>query len=186
MPPTHMQRQSLHQRGQSYDISRTPIHRHRHTGSAVSMHTNIGPIQGQQILREAQQQRLARPGQPSIQPRIDTSVAQQCGMFPQSSSHIPYDMMMNMPSPNGMVHYSHLQNMNMPTSANSRTSYMFDENTQHYFQPMHHMQDIQQMVPPHDRRLSQPDLRIQTGMRPYTPTHQIQTGEFGVLQVIFS
>ncbi|KAK5070509.1 Metallothionein expression activator [Lithohypha guttulata] len=66
----------------------------------------------------------------------------------------------------------------MPTSANSRTSYMFDENTQHYFQPMHHMQDIQQMVPPHDRRLSQPDLRIQTGMRPYTPTHQIQTAHF--------
>lgn len=180
MPPTQTHRHNMHRRGQSFDLSRGPIRRHAHNGSAISMHTNIGPIHGQQILREAQQQRIPRPGQQAIQPRVDTSSAQQCGMYTQPSPSIPYDMTMNTPSPNSMMQYAHMQNAQMPMSAGFPNPYMFDENNHHYFQAMHQMQDIPEMMPFNDRRMSQPDLRIQTGLRPYTPIHQIQTGQYGV------
>ncbi|KAK5942882.1 Metallothionein expression activator [Knufia obscura] len=68
--------------------------------------------------------------------------------------------------------------MPMPLSAESQSPYMFDENSQHYFQAMHQMQEAAQMMPQTDRRMSQPDLRIQTGIRPYTPQHQLQTAHF--------
>lgn len=181
MPPTTIQRHNLHRRGQSYDMARSPIRRHNHTGSAVSMNTNVGSFQGQQILREAQQQRTARPGQQHMQPQIDGSLAQQqCGFYaqPQPFTGIPYDMSMNgiMSVPLDMNPHSQFQNMQMPVSAGSQTSFMFDENSQNYFQPMHQIPEVGQMMPQHERRMSQPDLRIQTGMRPYTPIHQIQTG----------
>ena len=180
MPP-HTQRQTLHRRGQSYDMARTPIRRQQHTGSAVSMTTNIGSIHGQQILREAQQQRIARPGQQYTQPQVDTSVTQHCGNFPhpQSFSTIPYDMTMNaiIPINQEMMQHSQYQNMQMPLSAGPQSPFVFDENSQHYFQAMHQMQEAAQMMAQTDRRMSQPDLRIQTGLRPYTPTHQLQTGK---------
>lgn len=180
MPPNTIQRHSLHRRGQSHDISRTPIRRHQHTGSAVSMNANTGSIQGQQILREAQQQRTARPGQQHIQPRVDTLIAQQCGGFIQQQPfQETYDMTMNaiMPSPQGMMHHAQFSGMQMPLSAGSQESFMLDENSQNYFQALHSMQDAAQMMTM-DRRMSQPDLTVQTRMRPYTPTHQIQTGKF--------
>lgn len=181
MPPNTMQRQAMHRRGQSFDVNRSPIRRHQHTGSVVSMHTNIGQIQGQQILREAQQQRIARPGQQPIQPRVDTVAAQHCGGFQQAQSlpGTPFDMTMNtyMPSPQGTIQYSQFQNLPMPMSAGQNSPYMFDENSQHYFQSLHQLQEAPQMMPQHDRRMSQPDLRIQTAMRPFTPTHQIQIGK---------
>lgn len=180
LPPTQIQRHSMHRRGQSFDLNRGPVRRHAHTGSAVSMNTNIGPNQRQQILREAQQQRIPRPGQQAIQPRIDTSSAQQCGMFQQSSPSIPYDMTMNVPPPHGMMpytHMQHLQQIQMPISAGSQSSFILDENSQHYFQGIHQIQEMPEIMHVTDRRMSQPELRIQTGLRPYTPIHQIQSGK---------
>lgn len=177
MPPASIQRHNMHRRGQSFDLCRGPVRRHAHTGSAVSINTNMGPNQGQQILREAQQQRIPKPGQQAIQPRVDTSSAQQCGMFPQSSPSIPYDMTMNVPSPHGMVPYTHLHQMQMSLSAGLQPPIMLDENNQHYFQNMHQMQELPEMMHFNDRRMSQPELRVQTGLRPYTPIHQIQTGK---------
>ena len=182
MPPNTTQRQAMHRRGQSYDVARTPIRRHQHNGSAVSMNTNIGSFHGQQILREAQQQKIARPGQQYSQPQVNTSLAQQCAIFPhpQSFSSMSYDMTMNaiIPMNQEMMQHSQYQNVPMPMSAGSQSPYMFDENTQHYFQTMHQLQEAAQMMPQTDRRMSQPDLRIQTGLRPYTPTHQLQSGRF--------
>jgi len=181
MPPSTTHRQSLHRRGQSYDMARSPIRRHQQTGSAVSMNTNIGSIHGQQILREAQQQRIARPGQQHSQPQVDSSVAQQCGNFPppHSFSAMPYDMTMNaiMPMNQDMMQHSQYQNMPIPLSGGPQSPFTFDENSQHYFQAIHQLQEAAQMMPQTDRRMSHPDLRIQTGMRPYTPTHQLQTGK---------
>ena len=174
MLPTTTQRQTLHRRGQSYDTTRTPIRRHQQTGSMVGMNTNIQSFQGQQILREAQQQRT-RPGQQPIQPRVDTLIAQQCGVIPQQqqqqSFQEQYDMTMNaMMLPQGIMQHS--QYGNMPLSAGVSESYILDENNQHYFQNLH-LQTAQYM--PIDRRLSQPELRH--GMRAYTPDQNIQTGK---------
>jgi hypothetical protein len=66
-------------------------------------------------------------------------------------------------------------NMNMPMSAGMDGMGMnFDEENQqqHYFQHAHAMNN---MVP--DRSMSQPDLRIETGNRPYTPEEQIHSGK---------
>lgn len=190
MPPANIQRQNVHRRGQSYDISRSPIRRHQHTGSAVSMNTNIGSIHGQQILREAQQQRTTRPGQQQRNPQLDTTVTQQCGFFPQSQpfSETPYNMTMNvfMPVPQDMMPHSQFQDMQMPMSAGSQAAYLLDENSQHYFQAMHQIQEAQ-MMSATNGRIPQPELRVQTGMRPYTPTQQIQTGKtpvFASLEMI--
>lgn len=175
MPPNPTQRQGLHRRGQSYDLARSPIRRHQHTGSMVGTNTNLGSIQGQQILREAQQQRIARPGQQHIQPQVETILAQQCGPLSDTS----YDMTINaiMPSQQGMMQHPNFHGMQMPLSAGVQDAYMLDENSQHYFQTLHAVQDAAHMMPM-DRRLSQPDMRIQTAMRPYTPNHQIQTANF--------
>lgn len=172
--PPNPARQAMHRRGQSYDMSRSPIRRHQRTGSAVSMNTNLG----QHILREAQQQRIARPGQQQIQPRIDTSIAQQYGGYPpQSLPGTPYEMTMNafMSAPQNMMQHPQYQNMHMQIPHCSPNQFAVMENMQGYFQPMHPMDDGQ-IMPNVDRSTSQPDLRIHTGLRPYTPTHQIQTG----------
>lgn len=179
MPPTTtVQRQNQHRRGQSYDISRSPIRRRQQNGSAVSMFTNIGPIQGQQILREAQQQRIARPGQ--HQPQIDPTAAQQCVMYPQPQSlpTTPYNVTMNgfMSVPEEMMQHSQfLSHPVMPTG--NQATYLLDENNQYYAQTLNHMQEAVPMIHQTDRRMSQPELRLQTGLRPYTPTHQLQTGK---------
>lgn len=176
--PPNPARQSMHRRGQSFDMSRSPIRRHQRTGSAVSTNTNLG----QHILREAQQHRIARPGQQQIQPRVDTSIAQQYSGYPPTHSlpGTPYDMTMNayMSVPQNMIQHSQYQNMQMHMQMPQGSPVPFSpmENAQNYFQAMHQMQESPAM-PNFDRRISQPDLRIQTGLRPYTPTHQIQTGE---------
>lgn len=68
-------------------------------------------------------------------------------------------------------------NMNMPISAGMEGMGMnFDQENQqqqHYFQHAHVVNNS--MMP--ERSMSQPDLRIETGHRPYTPEEQIHTGE---------
>lgn len=176
--PPNPARQNMHRRGQSFDMSKSPIRRqHQRTGSAVSTNTNLG----QHILREAQQQRIARPGQQQIQPRLDTSIAQQYGGYPPTHSlpGTPYDMTMNayMSMPQNMIQHSQYQNMQMPMQMQQNSPIPFSpmDMAPNYFQATHQFQEAQAMNL--DRRMSQPDLRLQTGLRPYTPTHQIQTGK---------
>lgn len=180
--PATIQRQNSHQhrRGQSID-SRSPIRRqHHHTGSMVSI-TNLGStLHGQQILREAQQQKLSRPGQHQhfelpVSPQCGSYLSQTHGSLPTS----PYDnMTMNAFMQNqGMPSHSQYfpQDFNVPLSADLQVSFEIDENNQHYFQNAHTLNQSME-ASMQDRRMSHPELRIQTGMRPLTPTQQIQTG----------
>ena len=175
--PTMQQRQGVHQRGLSFDQqNRSPIRRQQ-PGGMVSI-TNVAQQLGQQILREAQQQRASRPGQ-----QIDLPVQHpQCGMYPGSTPNSPYETM----TMNSIMQSSpHMQFDNSPyyppdISSMQAAGYQgmggVDENSQHYFQQLH--QARQQPNAVFDaRRLSQPELRVQTGMRPHTPQDQMQTGK---------
>lgn len=173
LPP--QQRQGVHRRGLSFDQhQRSPIR--RQPGNMVSI-TN--PHHGQHILREAQQLRTARPGQQQI--TTDLPVSPNCATYTDSQPSTPFDQMtMNsaMQKPQGMQlqnspYFPYDMSPAMSPMQNGFPNVVsVDENTQHYFQNMHPNQD------PHgayDRRMSQPDLRVQT-MRPITPTDQIQNG----------
>ena len=177
LPP--QQRQGTHRRGLSFDQhQRSPIR--RHPGSTVSI-TNVQQI-GHQILREAQQQRTARPGQPQLQPQpSNLPVSPQCGYFPGSQPQPPYDHM----TMNSIMHTSPTMQFasspyyNSPDIGPMHSPYhgmpMVDENSQHYFQQMHAMTQEANAV--YDaRRMSHPDLTVQTQMRPHTPQDQIQNG----------
>ncbi len=160
MPP---QRQSLHRRGQSFDQQRSPIRRQQQQhGSTVSM-TNLGSIHGQQILREAQQQKIARrPGQ-QLQLNMDMPISPDCGIYSGSSGSMPGTPFENM--------YMSMQN-GMPGMG------IMDENTPQYLHDARSVHSQQSSGMSFDaRRMSQPDLRVQTQLRPHTPSHQIQTGE---------
>ena len=189
LPPT-IQRAHSHRRGQSLD-QRSPIRRQHHqaTGSTVSI-ANLGSTpQGQQILREAQQQNIARPGQQ----RIEIPISPQCGTFPDNTnvhySPSPYGPMysnsttMNaimQSSGNSQITHSpyHSPNMNMPMSAGLEdTGLSFDENSQHYFQSSHDMQHSFGDEMMNSRRQSQPSLQIYTEPRPVTPAEQINAGK---------
>jgi hypothetical protein len=172
LPP---QRQDVHRRGLSFDQhQRSPIR--RQPGNMVSI-TN--PPHGQHILREAQQLRTARPGQQHI--TTDLPISPNCANFPNSQPSTPYDQM----SMNAAMQKSQsMQFQNSPyypydmSPAMSPMQNAFpnvvrvDENSQHYFQNVHPNQDPNMVF---DRRMSQPDLRVQT-MRPLTPADQIQNG----------
>jgi len=180
-------RQNAHRRGQSLDQSRSPIRRQNHqAGSMVSI-ANIGSTQqGQQILREAQQQKLARPGQ-----RNESPTTPQCGLFPLNTQFNP-DAMYNTNNTTTMnamtqdpadmqIPHSpfYAQEMNMPMSAGfDGMGFGLDENSQHYFQPLHHpRQDFGNgMIDA--RRMSQPDLQLYTEQRPITPAQRINTGKY--------
>jgi len=185
------QRQNMHRRGQSFDYQqqqqRSPIRRQQQNGM-VNI-TNLGH-HGQQILREAQQQRLARPGQ---QQHTEIPQSPQCGNFMTGSPSIPVSPYENM-TMNGTMQSSSMQvphsqyytqEMNLPMSAGLHgMGVSFDENSQHYFQQAHMVpQTAPMMQMPEDRRMSQPDLRIQTGLRPFTPTQQVQTGMLRTLDL---
>jgi hypothetical protein len=180
-------RQNAHRRGQSLDQSRSPIRRQPHqAGSMVSI-TNLGSTQqGQQILREAQQQKLARPGQ-----RNESPTTPQCGLFPLNTHFNPDTMYdtnhtstMNAMLPDsGDVQIAHspyyAQDMNMPMSAGfDGMGLGLDENSHHYFQPLHHPREGFGNGMMDARRMSQPDLQLYTEQRPITPALQISTGKF--------
>ena len=175
LPPT--QRQGVHRRGLSFDQhqqhQRSPIR--RQPGNMVSI-TN--QYHGQQILREAQQLRAARPGQQHI--TTDLPNPPQCAIYPNSQPSTPYDHM----SINTAMSKQAMQYSNSPyfpydmSPAVSPIQNQFpnvprvDENAQHYFQNVHSDQDPNMIF---DRRMSQPELRIQS-VRPHTPSEQIQNG----------
>ncbi|EXJ94717.1 hypothetical protein A1O1_03114 [Capronia coronata CBS 617.96] len=186
MPP---QSQNMHRRGQSFDQQqRSPI-RKQHHGGAVSM-TNIGSIHGQQILREAQQQKIARPGQQQQHnSHLDLPISPECGIYavsPNSMPGTPYEnMTMNafMHQNSQSMDYSHSQqffsDLNMSMQQGISNMGMMDENNPQYYQDTHllHSQPTRGLAID-TRRMSQPDLRVQTQLRPHTPSHQIQTAQF--------
>jgi hypothetical protein len=145
--------------------------------------TNLGSVQqGQQILREAQQQKLARPGQ-----RNETPSTPQCGLFPLNTQFHPDPLYNNTPIMNAMMQNSgdmqiahspfYAQDMNMPMSAGFHGMGLgLDENSQHYFQPSHHLRQDFGNAMMDGRRLSQPELQLYTEQRPITPAHQSNTG----------
>ncbi|ETN45477.1 uncharacterized protein HMPREF1541_09309 [Cyphellophora europaea CBS 101466] len=135
---------------------------------------------GQQILREAQQLRAARPGQQHI--TTDLPNPPQCAIYPNSQPSTPYDHM----SINTAMSKQAMQYSNSPyfpydmSPAVSPIQNQFpnvprvDENAQHYFQNVHSDQDPNMIF---DRRMSQPELRIQS-VRPHTPSEQIQNAQY--------
>jgi hypothetical protein len=182
-------RHTLHRRGQSFDLQRSPI-RKQQQGNAVSM-TNLGSIHGQQILREAQQQKIARPGQLQQHPHLNLHTnlpgTPDCGMFQPATNSIPPSPYDNM-TMNAMMHqnspsmdFPHSQqyftDMNMPMQ-NGMAMALMDENSNQFFHDAQTLQFHQSTGISFDnRRMSQPDLRVQTQLRPHTPSQQIQTGE---------
>ncbi|OQV02477.1 hypothetical protein CLAIMM_07673 [Cladophialophora immunda] len=115
---------------------------------------------------------------------MDLPISPDCGMFPVTTSipPSPYDNMrmnaiMQQSSP-GMT-FSHSQqyftDLNMPVQ-NAGPMGLMDENSLQYFQEAQAPQFPQSVGISFDnRRMSQPDLRVQTQLRPHTPSHQIQT-----------
>jgi hypothetical protein len=182
-------RQTFHRRGQSFDLQRSPI-RKQQPGSSVSM-TNLASIHGHQILREAQQQRIVRPGQQYQQQQpnmhINISGSPDCGMYQVAPNSIPASTYENM-TMNAIMHqnspgmeFQHSQqyfpDMNVSAQHGMEMGLM-DENNPEYFQNVHNPQFQQSTGISFDsRRMSQPDLRVQTQLRPHTPAQQIQTGE---------
>lgn len=174
LPPT-TQRQGVHRRGLSFDQhQRSPIR--RQPGNLVSV-TN--PHHGQHILREAQQLRTARPGQQQI--TTDLPVSPNCANYSLSQPTTPFDhmsMSAAMQKPQGMQfpnspYYPYDMSPAMSPMQNGYPHVTrVDENSHHYFQTVHPSQDPNVA---YDRRMSQPDLRVQT-MRPLTPADQIQNG----------
>ncbi|KAK5314855.1 Metallothionein expression activator [Exophiala xenobiotica] len=173
MPP---QRQSLHRRGQSFDQQqRSPIRRQQQHGST--------------ILREAQQQKIARrPGQ-QLQLNMDMPISPDCAIYSGSSGSMPGTPFENMSmnafmhqNPNGMD-YSHspqfFSDMYMSMQNGMPGLGMMDENTPQYLHDARSVHSQQSSGMSFDaRRMSQPDLRVQTQLRPHTPSHQIQTAQF--------
>ena len=145
--------------------------------------TNLGSTQhGQQILREAQQQNLARPGQ-----RNETPTTPQGGLFPLNTQFNPEQMYSNTTTMNAMMHSPenmqianspfYTQEMSMPMSAGfDGMGLGLDENSQHYFQPSHQVRHDFGNVMVDGRRMSQPDLHVYTGQRPITPAQHVNTG----------
>lgn len=177
LPPT--QRQGVHRRGLSFDQhQRSPIR--RQPGNLVSI-TN--PHHGQHILREAQQLRANRPGQQHI--TTDLPVSPNCAIYPNSQTPTSYEQMpmaSAMQKPQGMQfspspYYPYDMSPALSPMQNGFPNMArVDENSQHYFQTVHANQDPSQVF---DRRLSQPDLRVQT-MRPHTPADQVQNGSYAL------
>jgi hypothetical protein len=179
LPPT-IRRTPLHRRGQSLDQrspSRLSQHQHQQVENMVGI-TNTGSIYpGQQNLRETQQQQNYRPGQQYIQMSIPTSP----GYDPYTSGPgTPYDqatlhqllgqaniqmMQSQYFSPHGMPMPAGMDGMGM--------SFGQENQHQHYFQHGHALNNI--VMP--EKGMSQSDLRIETGQRPYTPEEQIHTSQ---------
>lgn len=194
MPP---QRQNSHRRGQSFDQQqRSPIRKYHH-GSTVSM-TNLGQIHGQQILREAQQQKIARPGQQQHQTNthLDLPISPECSIYTTSPNSIPATSYENM-AMNAIMHqnaqgidYSHshqyFSDLNMSMQHIIPNMGLMDENNPQYLHAAHMVHShADSEISLDARRMSQPDLRVQTSLRPHTPSHQIQTGKFNHLLSLF-
>lgn len=174
-----IQRQNSHRRGQSLD-QRSPIRgQHRQTGSTVSI-TNLGSTTtGQQILREAQQQRIARPGQPiqsQMSPQCDTLAIQPIdhgGLFDAT-------MMNDILQDSSTLQQFFPQELYLPPSAGLEgIEQNVDENSLHYFQTAHNVGQEYGDKMTNIRRKSQPDMQIYAQQRPITPAQQMSSGEFG-------
>ncbi|KAL9110382.1 MAG: hypothetical protein Q9227_005113 [Pyrenula ochraceoflavens] len=180
IPTPALRRQNSHRRGQSLDTSdRIP-----EEDPTVS-NTNIGLTpKGQHILREAQQIKIARPGQhqPQVPSPLHESFFQNQQFFPfsQSNPGTPgtyFDESIGMTTSIVPVNTpgAYPQSLKMPLSAGPE-GLDIDMDIfpgQDYFQQSHqhvNCQTDQQMM--HLRRQSMPDAHG-FAPQPSTPTHQI-------------
>ena len=182
LPPT-IQRHNLHRRGQSLDHRSPTRSANRQTGSTVSI-TNTGSATiGQQILREAQQQNIARPGQ-----RNQSPVPPQCGIF--QDHDIDHNELYNSTTMNAILQeQSSLQVASPLQQFFSQDLYMpspvgfedmdsnVDQNTQLYFQSTHNVRQSFDDEMMNERRMSQPDLQMYGQQRPTTPAQQMNSGK---------
>lgn len=181
LPPA-IQRHNSHRRGQSLDQRSPTRGQHRQTGSTVSI-PNPGSITtGQQILREAQQQKLARPGQP-----IQSPVSPQCGTLQDRTIHqnglydantmnamLQEQAIMQVSSP---LQQYFPPNFSMPSSAGLESmDAIVDENRQHYFQSTHGARQNVGSEAMNERSMSQPNLQLYVRQRPITPAQQMNSG----------
>jgi len=121
---------------------------------------------------------------------MDLPISPECGIYTVSSptvsiSGTPYEMAMNAVMQNRMQtarSQQYLADVGMPMLSGYQQGIgILDENNQHYLQD--HPLVSPSRTQSHssailfERRMSQPDLRVQTEWRPHTPTGQIQTGK---------
>lgn len=183
LPPT-IQRHNSHRRGQSLDQRSPTRGANRQTGSTVSI-TNTGSATiGQQILREAQQQNLARPGQ-----RNQSPVASDCGIF--QDHNIDHNEIYNSTTMNAILQeQSNLQvaspleqffsqDLYMPSQADFEgTDSNVGLDSQHYFQSTHNVRQSFEDEMMNQRKMSEPDLQLCGQQRPTTPAQQMNSGKF--------
>jgi hypothetical protein len=182
LPPA-IQHNNSHRRGQSLD-QRSPIRgQHRQSGSTVSITNPGSTTTGQQILREAQQQKLARPGQLNqspVSPQCGTfqdQVTDQKGLYNATTMNAILHEQTNMQVPSPLQQYFP-QNLSMPSSAGLESmDSIVDENSQHYFQSTHGVRRNFGDEMMNERSMSQPDLQFYAGQRPVTPAQQMNGGE---------
>lgn len=181
--PTTIQRHNSHRRGQSLDHRSPTRGADRQTGSTVSI-TNTGSTTiGQQILREAQQQNIARPGQ-----RNQSPVSSQCAIF--QDHNIDQNDLYNSTTMNAILQeQSNLQVASPLQQFFSQDLYMsspagfegmdsnVDQEAQHYFQSTHSVRQSFEDDMMNERRMSQPDLQMYGQQRPTTPAQQMNTGK---------
>jgi hypothetical protein len=178
-----IQRHNSHRRGQSLDQRNPTRGANRQSGSTVSI-TNQGSTNiGQHILREAQQQNLAGPGQ-----RNQLPISPRCGTFADPNidqnelftsatidAMLQEQAMMHVASP---LQQYFSQDLYMPASAGLESmGSNVDENSQHYFHPTHQMTLSMEDEMLNERRMSQPDLQMYAQQRPITPAQQMNSGK---------
>jgi hypothetical protein len=182
LPPS-IQRHNSHRRGQSLD-QRSPVRgQHRQTGSTVSI-TNQGSANiGQQILREAQQQKLAGPGQPNqviVSPQCGTFSGQninQNGLYDPSTMNAILQEQANMQVESPLQQYFSQDMYMAPSVGLDCINQDKDENSQHYFQSTHSARHSFADEMMNERRISQPELQMYAQQRPITPAQQMNSGE---------
>ncbi|KAL2410972.1 hypothetical protein ABEF95_003672 [Exophiala dermatitidis] len=112
-----------------------------------------------------------------------------CSIYTTSPNSIPATSYENM-AMNAIMHqnaqgidYSHshqyFSDLNMSMQHGIPNMGLMDENNPQYLHAAHMVHShADSEISLDARRMSQPDLRVQTSLRPHTPSHQIQTAQF--------
>ena len=179
-----VQRHGSHRRGQSLDQRSPTRGAKRQTGSKLSITNQGSATIGQQILREAQQQTLARPGQRNqspVSPQRSTILdhtIDQGGLHNANTIDAILQEQAKMQVATPIEQYF-AQDLYMPISAGleSMDPNMGDE-SQHYFQTTHSTRHGLEDEMTNERTMSQPDLQMYAQQRPNTPAQLTNRGEF--------
>ena len=179
--PNGLQRQNSHRRGQSLDQRSPRRVQNRQLASTVSSTNQGSPTTGQHILREAQRQNLARPGQQTHSP-----ISPRCDITPRTGANNQmYDGSMEtfMQEQASLQTSSPIQpcfspGIYMPSSAGIQDIHSdLGENSPGYFQATEDFQSAFTNGALIERSMSQPDLLLNAQQRPITPAQQMNSGK---------